>query len=355
MPEKRITGGVAKNICLVYVRIMKGVYRLGVKPEEQKYLLECLREATGLSWKKVAEKFSINKRTLNDWHKARTRAPRLFVEEFAKIGGVNLDKTISFIPEYKHTSIAGKVGAKRQRQRHVNPGTLQGRIKGGMNAIAKMKNSGFPNKFINTKSIIEPSKSSKVAELIGIILGDGHIDKYQISITLDLTSDLEYAPYVSNLFYGLFGIEAPYTYRNSTNTINIVASSKLLIDYFKKLGLSSGNKIIKNVGIPRWIKDNKYFLRSCLRGLIDTDGCLYADKHVYKSKKYKHLCIQFDSHSSNLLKDVYESLMYFDYGVCLYQGNIKIRRQGDVKKFYKEICFSNPKNLAKYAKFSQNI
>ncbi len=57
----------------------------------------------------------------------------------------------------------------------------------------------FPNKS-HRKPILFPSESEELAELIGIIFGDGGINNnWQLVISLNAISDYLYASYISSL------------------------------------------------------------------------------------------------------------------------------------------------------------
>ena len=53
------------------------------------------------------------------------------------------------------------------------------------------------------------------------------------------------------------------------------AHSLKLINFLEDKGFKPGNKIKNKLRIPSWIKNNRKFLKACLRGLYDTDGSVY--------------------------------------------------------------------------------
>ena len=56
-----------------------------------------------------------------------------------------------------------------------------------------------------------------------------------------------------------------------------------------QLGLQTGNKVEKQVRIPDWIKAEREYFISCIRGLIDTDG--YIGR--YKKQNGQHTWYQY--------------------------------------------------------------
>ena len=114
--------------------------------------------------------------------------------------------------------------------------------------------------------------------------------------------------------------------------------SNILVNY----GLKRGNKLKNNVKIPQWIKDNKDYSKCCLRGLIDTDGC------VYWCKRDKRAYIKFTNACSNLLKDAREISKDLNIAFVASGGNnICLYRREKIVKYINEIGFSNDKHLAK--------
>jgi len=76
----------------------------------------------------------------------------------------------------------------------------------------------------------------------------------------------------------LFSVEPSVTERENVNIILI--SRTELVSYLKdmglcigsKMGLCIGSKVRNQVDIPLWIKESDTYIKSCLRGLFDTDG-----------------------------------------------------------------------------------
>ncbi len=108
----------------------------------------------------------------------------------------------------------------------------------------------FPNKS-HRKSVLLPNYSTNLAELLGIIFGDGAIgNPWQVVISLNSISDREYASYVIRLFNDLFGITCAMRKRPNQNTLVIVCSSTTIVDYLIEKGTARGNKLKQNLGIP---------------------------------------------------------------------------------------------------------
>lgn len=221
-----------------------------------------------------------------------------------------------------------------------------GRSKGG-------KHTGNLQRNVDTFN--KPLESSKLAELLGIILGDGHIEKivignkircYSIVITGDSRFDRDYLEnYVNSLFKELFGKTGKLRFSKNNNSLYLKIHGKKIVEFLEEKGLLSGNKKNNNQAIPRWILNNDSYLKDCLRGLIDTDGCVY-----YISKSNKNLRISYTSYIPNLMKDVRDSFIKLGYNPSkvIRDKDISISRISDIDKFMKEIGFSNNKHLKRF-------
>ncbi|HBA36701.1 TPA: hypothetical protein DCZ15_02380 [Candidatus Falkowbacteria bacterium] len=161
----------------------------------------------------------------------------------------------------------------------------------------------YPTKS-HRKTIKTPRESIRLAELIGIEFGDGGINNpWQVVITLNADKDEKYAEYVVRLIRELFGIE-PVVRKRGKRTLQIVSSSISLVDFLVKKGAVRGNKIKQMFDIPNWVGKNDKYSKVFVRGLVDTDGCLYIHRHKIKGVNYKNIGFCFTSYSRNLLNSV---------------------------------------------------
>jgi hypothetical protein len=222
------------------------------------------------------------------------------------------------------------------------------------------KSKGGKNSSGNTKKFIEPVRNRKLAELFGIILGDGHLEErviggkirvYCVRIAGNSKTDKDYMfKYIPQLFFEVFKERGSIMQRKNTNCAYFTIHGKRVVEFLKKAGLHPGNKVKNNVGIPQWIKENTSFLKCCIRGLVDTDGCVY-----YISKKTnRNLRISFTNHSHNLLEDYRDSLIKLEFfpSKIIRKYDVCLSSKQDVKKYIKEIGFSNSKNLKRIKLFS---
>ncbi|MDB5265545.1 MAG: hypothetical protein JWM39_258 [Parcubacteria group bacterium] len=201
-----------------------------------------------------------------------------------------------------------------------------------------------------TKRIQQPEKSIELAEFIGIMIGDGNISKYQVKISLHHTNDLEYSRYVSNLIQKLFAIE-PHIQKRPTRSVNDLVISRIeLVRFLHSAGLPKGNKTHSQIDIPCWIKENPKFLIACIRGLVDTDGCVFDHSYISKGKRYTYKKLDFSSASEPLRKTVYT--FFKELGMCprfSSRNGVRLESKADLKAYFRVISSHNPKHLNRYA------
>jgi intein/homing endonuclease len=142
-------------------------------------------------------------------------------------------------------------------------------------------------KKVNTPKSIDEN----VAEFLGIMTGDGCVNKYTrisdkkrtdyyISITGNSIKDVEYYDkFLSNLIRSIFGIVPKYSKKKNQNTIDMLLRYKELYGFFDNINFNKGPK--DKIDIPVSIKENDNLARAFLRGLFDTDGSISWKKEKY--------------------------------------------------------------------------
>ena len=173
------------------------------------------------------------------------------------------------------------------------------------------KSLGGVNKFP------ELEKSEELAEFIGYVLGDGHLEysekkTYSIEIVIH-QDEVELRERIISLTKELFNYEARIREKNC-KAVSINIYGKKAVEKLEDKGLQPGNKTENQVGVPKWIKNNKKFTKKCLKGLIDTDGCVYKNGDNYK--KGSGWMIDFKNASRPLIRDymtMMESIGYNTY------------------------------------------
>lgn len=297
--------------------------RLRFEEGQQKLLLKDIKKKHSFSWKEFAKFLGISKSSLLDLSREKNLLPSRI---YKKIDPQN---------KYKNKILE----IKREGW---------GKIKGGLNSRGSLK------------QIKIPKKDERLAELIGIILGDGNIlsytkgkkiGVYHIRIAGDYNKDKEYhLNYIKPLCDNLFGITAKVHTLSTKRERFISLYSKRLVNYFKKMGLKPGNKIKNQSTIPKWVFSNKSFLQSCVRGLIDTDGSIFR----MSNKDPSLLRINFKNHDMSLLRDTRNAFIRLGFNPSKIIDNkvFYISRKEEIVRYINEIGFSNLKHSKRFQKFT---
>lgn len=249
----------------------------------------------------------------------------------------------------------GRLGALRRYELYGNPGTPEGRSRGGRRTcdffrlhpdIAQRKG------FCTLKEIKRPPRSAELAKFIGIMLGDGSIrSKYQLTVSFNYKTDREFAEHVARLIKRLFAVEYIILKRKYSLGADIVISSASVIDFLLKQGLKAGNKVKNQVDIPAWIKSDIEFQKACLRGLVDTDGSLYCHRYNVNNKWYEYLKLDFTSCSKPLLKSAYAIFSNLGIKASLKGVHITVSAKAEVNRYLARVGSSNIKFLDRWKRF----
>ncbi len=210
----------------------------------------------------------------------------------------------------------------------------------------------YPRKS-HRKKILLPEESEDLAEFLGIVAGDGGISGYwQLRIYLNAISDRDYLLRVQYLIYSLFHLKVNIRMRRDENTLIVDASSVELVDFLISKGAIRGNKVLHGVDIPNWVITNTRYIKAFIRGVFDTDGCTYYDKHRYKDKIYQHLGIAIANKSLPLLNSMVKNLTTIGYHPTVSTSfRIMLRREGEVLRFFQDIKPANPRHQNKFINF----
>lgn len=146
-------------------------------------------------------------------------------------------------------------------------------------------------------------KSKELAYIVGVALGDGNLSNPNgRAVRLRITCDKKYPELIAH-------IKVVIQQLLSNNRVSLVDRGPNYLDiscysnkWEKWLGWSvgKGSKIEQNVRVPAWIRKNKTFSLSCVRGLFETDGSVYIDRG--------YLMVNFTSVIPGLAKDVAQIL-----------------------------------------------
>lgn len=254
------------------------------------------------------------------------------------------------INPHTHKVRSGRLGGLARVALHGNPGTLAGRTKGGINSLRShaISKTGFKT----LREIRSPKRNKSFAEFIGIVMGDGHVDTYQVAITTNCDTDLAHAKYVRTLAQKLFGLRVSFLYRSDSRAVVVVINSKAVCDLLVRNGIPKGSKQCFGVHIPGWIRDNPAFTRSCIRGLFDTDGCVFQDTHHIKGRTYKNAGIAFANNETHILGFFLSALQDMRlHPTQTSPHRVFLRRSQEIATYFRIVGSSNPKHKARFLTF----
>lgn len=324
--------------------------------DRQSSFLKMVKEKYNLGLPDLAGICKVSERTLFDWRRDKyqmnydsLRLLRTKLGSFAP--------RIEVLPDDWNLKNAARLGALRRNELYGNLGTFEGRRKGGMVSALKFRNEPEFAKRVGfklRKNIIYPKKSSLLAEFIGILLGDGSISEYQVRIYNNNKTDRNYAYFIKKLIYNLFKITSTITVRDK-NTIIVTVSSKNLVLFLMDCGMRKGDKMLNGTDVPGWILKSVEFTKSCLRGLVDTDGGIYFHNHTTKGIRYRHMGLCFTNHSKSILNSAHKMFLKFSLN-CKTDGkrHIYLYDRNEVNRYMQLIGSHNSKHIDRFRSYKNS-
>ena len=317
------------------------------KGQLDQYLSLC-KDKMNMSLPQLAQTISVERHTLNDWRRDKYYPILKKLQQLSNIADIPLPHTI----EIRREKWQSKLGGINHNKIYGCTLTNDDRIKGGHNSQVVRKD--YPDYYralgCNVrKHFVFPSHNVSFAEMIGILLGDGHIDKNgQFTVTLNSIADKQYSEYVVSLIHSLFGDKPSLTKNKHCNAVTICLTGKNVIDFLVNSGMRIGDKVKQQVDVPNWIKLDPELSRWCLRGLMDTDGGVFTNPYIINGKSYVYPKTNFTNASQPLLDFVYNTLLSNGF-----HPNNKVSRkvwlysQNESRRYLEVIGSSNERLLKK--------
>jgi len=320
--------------------------------QQNRFLLKAKKQLNFSSWALFAKKIGVHRRTLSDWKREEYSLPLKALKRVCKISGLEEPSNIKIKEPFWYVHKGGRAGGLAVYKKY-------GRI-GGDPEYRKKKwyewwerEGKYKCTFINRpEPIRKPDYSKDLAEFVGIVLGDGSISKSQVTITLHQKDDKEYSEFVVELIKKLFNVPVGTYKRKHCLAVNYnVSHSELVRFCVETLGLKQGNKIKQRVDIPDWVKQNKSYSIACVRGLLDTDGCVFTHRYKVNGKWYSYKKIAFTSYSKPLRQSVFNIFKNNGVNSRLSRNrDVRVDSIEDVQSYFKIFGFHNPKHLRRYRK-----
>ena len=109
-----------------------------------------------------------------------------------------------------------------------------------------------------------------------------------------------------------------------------------------------GNKVTSQLRTPLWIRSRWGYQLAFLRGLFDTDGCVYVDAHKINGRTYNNVGMAFTNRSLPLLADFKGYLERMGlHPTQKTKYTVFLRRERDIQRYFAVVGSSNPKHLRK--------
>jgi len=166
------------------------------------------------------------------------------------------------------------------------------------------------------------------------------------TVSLNLWPEGEYAKFVLSLIESLFNISVTLHAETLKSTYTIRISSVNVVKFLNEIGLVIGNKVEQQMGVPDWIFEDEESMRSCVRGLMDTDGSVYLHRYKSGGIDYSYVKLTFSNHSRTLLNDMVTMLRALAFSpVTDGETKVTLNRQEEVIRYYDEIGTHNSHHL----------
>ena len=316
----------------------------------QKDFLAKIKKTLGLSWSDLAVIVGVHPRTMRDW--ARGKYPMSYRSAIILSQKARILIPIGASKKKwgDHLSEAGKKGGISRLKKYGRVSLDEKKRKERWRNWWESEGKYKSNLVTSKRSIASPPQDKDLAEFMGIMIGDGGITNYFITVSLHSEDDLEYSRFVAELMDTLFSIK-PKVYKSKTSKVlDLVIHRKNLVEFCMDMGLPKGDKIKQGIDIPKWIKRNKEFSIACLRGLVDTDGSIFTHKYKSGRKYYSYKKLQFTNKSIPLLNSTFELMKNIGLKPRRATDSVWLDSRRDMNHYMKIVDTHNPKHLNRYQK-----
>jgi len=176
-------------------------------------------------------------------------------------------------------------------------------------------------------------KDENLAFLLGLILGDGNIQKMSRTECLRIvlgTDKPKLWRYAAKIVESVFD-KAPNIYkRPGKNCVNITIYQRYLS---KRLEIPSGARRDKPIKLPKWIWNNKTYLKQAIKGLFEAEGSFSIHKKTYTYN------LSFSNVNVSLLDEVQGALTWFGFHPERRSDAVRLRKKIETFKFINLIRF----------------
>lgn len=184
------------------------------------------------------------------------------------------------------------------------------------------------------KSVYKPLvRNGDLAELIGVVLGDGHIARFPRTERLMIFSNSNNKGFIkryAQLVETVFG-KKPYVSKVTySNCVRISIYEKMISS---RLGVPTGARQKIHFSVPRWILANDQYVVRYLRGLYEAEGSysVHTPTSTYK--------FSFANTNQSLLRIVYRLMSQFGFRLSMDPKRVQISKRGHVERAVRDLEF----------------
>lgn len=310
-----------------------------------------IQKSSNKTWKEIILETKISRSSL-DYYKAGHAIPELVFFQLLEYLP-NLERQ-RFIEKVKNINSREWLSRGGKKAYVINLDKFEeGRLR-GLKSLRKL------GKKCEIFDFPEFNLSKEICEFIGAFIGDGFFNcynnkLYQIEFSGDSRKDLDY---YNKIIIPLIKKEIPelnpcISFPKDKNAMKVRFFSKKLFCFLKQeFGFKPGVKTY-TVTIPsRILTAGEGYINRTIRGIFDTDGCVFFDKRKSYKKPYPRISLQTVSEPL-----FYQLKNYLSKDFSLNAGKLKNRDIyyievygfGSLAKWMSKIGFSNKRHLQKIA------
>jgi len=324
--------------------------RAHIREDELGRIFESLDKCT-LGSGELAKILNTSTRTIRNWRSGKYTIPLDKLNTILRISGLEKnDISLEVKDEWWGNKSAGKRGGASYIEKYGSIGTIDSKRLGGVSSYNRRRQN--PNDIYARKTIKQPERTNLLAEFVGILIGDGTVSKYQVSVSVNSVDDKKYAMVIKDMFYELFLIDAKISKLKNSNCLTITASSVQLVNYMVGQGILMGDKISQGLDIPPWILGNRSLSIACVRGIFDTDGCVYNERHTVRGRTYSYPRLSIVSASPYLRESINSVLKSLDLCPTIRNNrSVNLEKRRDIDRYFSIVGSSNPKHIDRYSRY----
>lgn len=307
-----------------------------------------VRARLGHSWLSVARVARVHRRSLSDWYRGKYSTPLSVAQRLRAESRLPFPKNVVVKQRYWYVAKGARKAGRLVWEKYGtigDPVVRRRRWNEWWEREGRNRLAGF----FSPRDIRYPSKGRRLAEFVGIMLGDGGITERQVVVTLNAETDAAYSRFVWSLLRELFGT-TPRLYRRE-RIVNVTISRTRLVKLCQSLGLKVGSKVRQGADIPLWIFERRSFVVACLRGLMDTDGCIFQECHRINGTKYCYPRLSLVSLSPPLRASMMRALAQLGFTPKLRNNrSVQLEKRDEIVRYFRFVGSHNPKHLARAAR-----